>query len=342
MIHPGEHTLQMPLIKILLIGDSGVGKTSLLHQFSEKKFSHKYCPTIASEFQVKDVNIDGRMIKTQIWDTAGQERFRTVTSSYYRGSDGIAVVYDVCDESSFANVAQWLAEIDQYAHENVCKLLIGNKCDLLGPFHTKGSSVIVKFQLIYDHSLDSSAKRNAESQIQEVAISDSRLPREQVKIKMSLKTIRRGEPVTYGVEVKYVDLSENVAENIVAKQAMCLKMNIPLATEAKISNIDGPKKMLTVNSAKAKKWAKSMGIDFMETSATSSEQTARAFTHLIKQSLIWQRKERKEREDWAKSKAQKASQNKMKSDRKHRKESIGFQYEAVDMGPERKTRNCCF
>lgn len=76
------------------------------------------------------MQIDGKTIKLQIWDTAGQERFRTITSSYYRGAQGIILVYDCTDPESFQNVKQWMGEIDRYACENVNKLLVGNKCDL--------------------------------------------------------------------------------------------------------------------------------------------------------------------------------------------------------------------
>nr|XP_029123116.1 GTP-binding protein YPTM2 isoform X2 [Elaeis guineensis] len=102
------------LFKLLLIGDSGVGKSCLLLRFAK----------------IRTVEQDGKTIKLQIWDTAGQERFRTITSSYYRGAHGIIVVYDVTDQESFNNVKQWLNEIDRYASENVNKLLVGNKCDL--------------------------------------------------------------------------------------------------------------------------------------------------------------------------------------------------------------------
>ncbi|XP_010267054.1 PREDICTED: ras-related protein RIC1-like isoform X2 [Nelumbo nucifera] len=102
------------LFKLLLIGDSGVGKSCLLLRFAK----------------IRTVEQDGKTIKLQIWDTAGQERFRTITSSYYRGAHGIIIVYDVTDQESFKNVKQWLSEIDRYASENVNKLLIGNKCDL--------------------------------------------------------------------------------------------------------------------------------------------------------------------------------------------------------------------
>ncbi|CAI0530408.1 unnamed protein product [Linum tenue] len=102
------------LFKLLLIGDSGVGKSCLLLRFADDSYLDSYISTIGVDF----------------WDTAGQERFRTITSSYYRGAHGIIVVYDVTDQESFNNVKQWLNEIDRYASENVNKLLVGNKSDL--------------------------------------------------------------------------------------------------------------------------------------------------------------------------------------------------------------------
>eukprot|EP01132_Coremiostelium_polycephalum_P002874 gene2874-3572_t len=102
------------LFKLLLIGDSGVGKSCLLLRFADDTYSESFLSTIGVDF----------------WDTAGQERFRTITSSYYRGAHGIIVVYDVTDKSTFDNVRQWLQEIDRFACENVNKLLVGNKSDL--------------------------------------------------------------------------------------------------------------------------------------------------------------------------------------------------------------------
>ncbi|XP_068647258.1 ras-related protein RABD1-like isoform X2 [Aristolochia californica] len=103
------------LFKLLLIGDSSVGKSCLLLRFADDSYVDSYISTIGVDFKIRTVELDGKTIKLQIWDTAGQERFRTITSSYYRGAHGII----------------WLSEIDRYASDSVCKLLVGNKCDLV-------------------------------------------------------------------------------------------------------------------------------------------------------------------------------------------------------------------
>merc|ERR1719331_1290674 len=118
------------LFKLVLLGDSGVGKSCLLLRFADDEFTESYITTIGVDFRFRTLPINGKTIKLQIWDTAGQERFRTITSAYYRGADGIIMVYDTCDRESFSHVEEWLAEVNRYANESTCKILIGNKSDM--------------------------------------------------------------------------------------------------------------------------------------------------------------------------------------------------------------------
>ncbi|KAL7744813.1 hypothetical protein ACLKA6_007107 [Drosophila palustris] len=116
------------MFKLLIIGDSGVGKSSLLIRFSDDTFSGSYITTIGVDFKIRTVMIEGLRVKLQIWDTAGQERFRTITSTYYRGTHGVIIVYDVTNGDSFANVRRWLEEIQNNC-DVVNKVLVGNKND---------------------------------------------------------------------------------------------------------------------------------------------------------------------------------------------------------------------
>jgi Ras-related protein Rab-35 len=116
------------LFKLLIIGDSGVGKSSLLLRFADNTFTGSYITTIGVDFKIRTIEADGEKVKLQIWDTAGQERFRTITSTYYRGTHGVIVVYDVSNGETFANVKRWLHEIDQNC-ELVNRILVGNKND---------------------------------------------------------------------------------------------------------------------------------------------------------------------------------------------------------------------
>ncbi|XP_047980630.1 ras-related protein RABC1-like [Salvia hispanica] len=118
------------LFKLLMIGDSGVGKSSLLLSFTSDAFE-ELSPTIGVDFKVKHLTLGGKKLKLAIWDTAGQERFRTLTSSYYRGAQGVIMVYDVTRRDTFTNLSDiWAKEIDLYSTNQDCiKMLVGNKVD---------------------------------------------------------------------------------------------------------------------------------------------------------------------------------------------------------------------
>ncbi|XP_065890745.1 ras-related protein Rab-10-like [Dysidea avara] len=125
-----KHTQYDMLFKLLLIGDSGVGKTCILFRYADDTFKTTFIATIGIDFKIKTFEIDGKRIKLQIWDTAGQERFHTITTSYYRGAMGIMLVFDITNQKSFDNITKWLGNIEMHASSDVERLLIGNKCDL--------------------------------------------------------------------------------------------------------------------------------------------------------------------------------------------------------------------
>ncbi|NXW95326.1 RB18B protein, partial [Alopecoenas beccarii] len=117
-------------LKLLLVGDSAVGKSSLLLRFTDGAFEPRLKPTIGVDFKVKKMVVDGHAVQLAIWDTAGQERFRTLTHSYYRGAQGVVLVYDVTRKDTFAGLEGWLNELETYiAKSNTVKMLVGNKTD---------------------------------------------------------------------------------------------------------------------------------------------------------------------------------------------------------------------
>uniref|UniRef100_A0A8C1NQW6 small monomeric GTPase n=1 Tax=Cyprinus carpio TaxID=7962 RepID=A0A8C1NQW6_CYPCA len=155
------------LFKLLLIGDSGVGKTCLIIRFAEDNFNSTYISTIGIDFKVKTIEVEGKKVKLQVWDTAGQERFKTITTAYYRGAmvrqemlmqnnlfvpiavigvwqvihillmvyfdhifQGIILVYDITDEKSYENIQNWMKSIKENASAGVSRMLLGNKCDI--------------------------------------------------------------------------------------------------------------------------------------------------------------------------------------------------------------------
>lgn len=117
------------IMKLLLVGDSGVGKSCLLLRFVEDKFNPSFITTIGIDFKIRTIESKGKKIKLQVWDTAGQERFRTITTAYYRGAMGIVLIYDVTDARTFENVENWFQTVTQHANDDAQIFLVGNKLD---------------------------------------------------------------------------------------------------------------------------------------------------------------------------------------------------------------------
>jgi small GTP-binding protein len=118
------------LFKVVLIGDSGVGKSNLLSRFTRNEFNLESKSTIGVEFATRSIQVDNKTIKAQIWDTAGQERYRAITSAYYRGAVGALLVYDIAKHITYENVERWLKELRDHADQNIVIMLVGNKSDL--------------------------------------------------------------------------------------------------------------------------------------------------------------------------------------------------------------------
>ncbi|XP_037623850.1 ras-related protein Rab-19 [Sebastes umbrosus] len=118
------------LFKIILVGDSDVGKTCVVQRFKSGIFIEKQQNTIGVDFTVRTLDIDGKKVKMQVWDTAGQERFRTITQSYYRSAHGAIVAYDITRRTTFESVTHWIREVEQFGAASVVLILIGNKSDL--------------------------------------------------------------------------------------------------------------------------------------------------------------------------------------------------------------------
>ncbi|KAJ3612586.1 hypothetical protein NHX12_020857 [Muraenolepis orangiensis] len=118
------------LFKLILIGDSNVGKTCVVQSFKSGLFSERQQNTIGVDFTVRTLDIEGKRVKMQVWDTAGQERFRTITQSYYRSAHGAIIAYDITRRETFDSVKHWVQEVELYGATNIVLVLIGNKCDM--------------------------------------------------------------------------------------------------------------------------------------------------------------------------------------------------------------------
>lgn len=118
------------LLKIVIVGDSSVGKTCLLNQFCQNRFNSTTKPTIGIDYLTYDTSVDNKKVTVHFWDTAGQEKFRGLTTAYYKNCHGMILVYDIANRKTFDNLTRWLTEIETYAQKTTKTILVGNKCDL--------------------------------------------------------------------------------------------------------------------------------------------------------------------------------------------------------------------
>ena len=139
------------LVKVLMVGESGVGKTCIIQRFIKNQFSTNHLSTIAIDFKMKLLKIRGSNIKMQIWDTAGQERFNTLTSGFFKGSDGIILTYSIIDKNSFENINKWMLQVRTLAPPDVKVILVGNKSDFNERVVTykEGKEMAEKYNIIF-------------------------------------------------------------------------------------------------------------------------------------------------------------------------------------------------
>lgn len=148
------------LVKLLVLGDSSVGKSSLLLRFAENKFDPNFVLTIGVDFKTKVVESGGRRIKLQVWDTAGQERFRTITPAYFRSAMGVMLVYDITNAPTFHNIRRWMQNVEEFADPNIVRLLVANKLDLQAQrqvSRSKGEDLAREYDIPF---IETSAKGN--------------------------------------------------------------------------------------------------------------------------------------------------------------------------------------
>ncbi|CAG9328234.1 unnamed protein product [Blepharisma stoltei] len=146
------------LFKIVIIGDSGVGKSCLLARYTYEQFDEAHIVTIGVDFQIRTLNVDGKNIMLQIWDTAGQERFRTIITGYYRNADGVIFVFDKTNRESFNHIDDWVKEVDKFSGTCMARILVGSKSDMPGGVSKEEAEEKAnKFGFKY---VESSAKKN--------------------------------------------------------------------------------------------------------------------------------------------------------------------------------------
>ncbi|OWZ20322.1 Rab11 family GTPase [Phytophthora megakarya] len=151
---PASSPMAESILKVVLIGDSGVGKSNLVMRFTKNKYMPQSVQTVGFEFATKTIRVGDRRLKAQIWDTAGQERFQSLTAAYYRNAVGAMIVYDITNRSSFEHVTGWLAQVHEHSHESLVLILVGNKCDLAHLPESREVSTLEAARFAAKHSME--------------------------------------------------------------------------------------------------------------------------------------------------------------------------------------------
>ncbi|KAL6562047.1 Ras-related protein ric2 [Orobanche gracilis] len=205
------------LFKVVLIGDSGVGKSNLLSRFTRNEFSLESKSTIGVEFATRSLTVDGKVIKAQIWDTAGQERYRAITSAYYRGAVGALLVYDVTRHSTFENIERWLRELRNHTDPNIVVMLIGNKSDLrhLVAVSTDDGTSFAERESLYFMETSALDATNVDNAFTEVLTQISR-----IVSKKTMETSDNGDAPSVPPKGEKIDVSKDVSD--MKKSGCCL------------------------------------------------------------------------------------------------------------------------
>lgn len=208
------------LVKLVLIGDSGVGKSSLLFRYCEGAFTESFLTTIGIDFKIKTIKLaDNTIVKLQIWDTAGQERFRSITSAYYRGADGIIMVFDVNDCQSFSNIEMWKRNIDTSLNKKVPILILANKCDK----DDKSTSFSTNTIINDNKTVNGASVNNVDDYI----VSSERM--KEFSVQHDLSIVRVSAKTGFGVEKGFNNFIDHIVQemrskntNAIAKQKLIL------------------------------------------------------------------------------------------------------------------------
>eukprot|EP01080_Neovahlkampfia_damariscottae_P008960 gene8960-909_t len=192
------------LFKYIIIGDTGVGKSCLLLQFTDKRFQPVHDLTIGVEFGTRMINCDAKQVKLQIWDTAGQESFRSITRSYYRGAAGCILVYDITRRETFHHLASWLEDAKKHSNSTMTIMLVGNKSDLenrRAVTYTEGKSFADENGLIF---LETSAKtdENVEEAFRQTAeIIYDKVQKKEIDVSNEMNGVKPGNQTTQSITI---------------------------------------------------------------------------------------------------------------------------------------------